>query len=411
MYRGRNLNVMSLELLTLAPEIGEELGQKIVEQRCEAPFSALEDLLERGLVDCDGLEALGAAGFHTGQVLEDPPGFEPAAYTVIGPPPGFGWAGGFGPWPGPIMRQQAGGDGAGGGEEAPKEEEEAAPKTNPKPRIPLTHYIDVPVISWGYGCGTAQVCGPGSGPSYIQKKLPGYCTIVWILTNGANGAVGDGGSEHGRGATPHPGKLGRKGLSIPTQAAVDTIAAEVREANTNVFQHCDFGLQVCAVHVVDTSKARSWDDTQSLGQAVFDDGVLYGKERSDPLQELKNALTTQFRNHFKSECVHLFYVDDVQKSRADPDNGRVERTGVGGAFTSGSKLLPITVIEGGAKSIAHEVLHGMDIEGHSEESDDPAVRDDPDNVLKEEDSGWSIQASQCKHLKAFVHKNLRRGCP
>ena len=57
-------------------------------------------------------------------------------------------------------------------------------------------------------------------------------------------------------------------------------------------------------------------------------------------------------------------------------------------------------------TLAHEMLLG-DLAGHSEDSDGPAVRDDADNVPKEEDSGWSIRSGRMGSVPAargFAHR-------
>ncbi|WP_143074292.1 hypothetical protein [Nitrosomonas sp. Nm166] len=279
-----------------------------------------------------------------------------------------------------------------------------------------------------------------------DPAIPGWCVIAWILT-GAKG-----GHKHAQGATDWGGF--NKALGTPTQQAVDSIAKDIREAN-KIFKASPctaMQLDLCKVYVLDTSKVVAPDQpgggTKKLAELVFTNGIVYGESDPDPIDWLFVTLEVHFRAEFNRQCIHLFYANDVQQSKANPDLPGIETKGYSKQKNSGAigePYTPMGVVEGDlGRNIAHEVIHSTGHEFHVKDKipapDDPIDEKDPtgpknkdspdrmkliDNMKKVDDeykkdtssdqdnnimqktyTGDRILPSQCKIIQDFAHKFL-----
>lgn len=279
-----------------------------------------------------------------------------------------------------------------------------------------------------------------------DPAIPGWCVIVWILT-GAKG-----GHEHAQGATDWRGF--NKAIGTPTQQAVDSIANDIREAN-KIFKASPctaMQLDLCKVYVLDTSKVVAPDQpgggTKKLAELVFTNDIVYGESDPDPIDWLFVTLEVHFRAEFNRQCIHLFYANDVQQSKANPDLPGIETKGYSKQKNSGAigePYTPMGVVEGDSgRNIAHEVIHATGHEFHVGDKipapDDPIDeknptgpknKDSPDrmklidnmkkvddefkkdtssdqdnNIMQKTYTGNRILPSQCKIIQDFAHKFL-----
>ena len=293
------------------------------------------------------------------------------------------------------------------------------------------------------------------GPFELPIFVNGWCAVGWIVRT----AKGGGGSSFAAGT-----EKAKTLLSTPSQQALDKITAEMTKANTILYGACGIALRLCSVYELDARRlfvngARA---TVSLAD-TFTDGKLI--PRSKPLADRDNkpktflgfvddlinfrgsiqgtaaaeqvggvarsesAVFAEFTKRFQRPCVHLFFVDNVEK-QDDPDTENKATRGVTGQVDVDTKKegkpVPnaICVVESDdeiASTIAHEIGHGLGLphaEDHPAE-DMKAATDGPekgikggsDNLMRATPTGSKLRKSQCDRMLAYLRKNVAVACP
>ncbi len=228
-------------------------------------------------------------------------------------------------------------------------------------------------------------------PAYIN----GWCTYVWIVRS--RGGVAP---VAGTGNVPQ-GQV----LTTPPQETMDAVAEHMQKAN-EILKQCNIALRVCGVNILDTTMIQFMDLNDNdrrkpLSDAFTNTGTL-NMDDNNPvnfLDALRSILTNEvgaFRDALNKECVHLFFVSDVE-DRSD----QAHEAGIGGSFTYGPRKVSYATIDAGGSmvgnTIAHEVAHAVGHNGHAEDSTDAATSGDDTNLMQEVPGidDTSLQPSQC----------------
>lgn len=421
MYIGSDINFISRD--RLSDMIGDDLADRVIERRQVSTINRLDEILSIEDIDQTTLRTLQDARVDTGPSLGSAVAFPtPTFLDEIGiinrtndvglARPGmaelmFGLSRVFRGM-GMLMNN---------GDNDDDDTTASAPLT----RAPGT--ISIPETDCNKTTMALDHHGELSIP--VQTKLPKYCLVVWILTNGENREVGNGGSPLGAKSTARSDDVGLVGLRMPTQESVNQIAKDVTAAN-EIFKQCDFVFQLCQVHVLDTTVAMTIGDSpQTLASAMYDaGGTIFGSQKLkpsfNPLFTLYDVLLNRLPGQFNPNCAHIFYTNQVQNSPDSKDTKERKTKGLGAPaienkLVKNPQYTPVGIIEGHDAAVgtimAHELMHGLGISEHAEESTAKDVKDDKDNVMKELNGGSSIQPSQCNRIKQFIKtNNLQQGC-
>lgn len=191
-----------------------------------------------------------------------------------------------------------------------------------------------------------------------------FCVVAWIITGGTGGH-----KELSRGKSIKPGEA----IGKPTQRAVERIAEGIKGAN-KILGQCGIQMHLCDVFVFDVSKVEDLHtDGKKLDKILFDgNGVTWSGQDAnppDPIETLyENILSHPQRELTKKyeRCAQLFFVNDVQKV-AKPDTDTSWTSGLGKPVGLRKKQPAGLLEETTPESIAHEIVHGLGYDGHTDE--------------------------------------------